>query len=342
MKYVEVLRNAIEKIMNEDDRVVFIGEDIVDPYGGAFKVSKGLSTKFPERVLSTPISEAAITGIGIGLALRGFKPLVEIMFGDFVTLAADQIINSAAKFSEMFNNKVNVPLVIRIPSGGYRGYGPTHSQSLETIFLSTPGLTIISPSLYFSPGTLLEKAFNLDKTVLFVEHKILYSQNMLNSEEAISKTEIQICELTESCTSLVGYCLEEKAELVIISYGYAASLAVEAASRLLLENEILVEVNVVSILKPFLLKSLKSSINKCRRVLIVEEGHLSHGWGAEISARIGEEFFGELDAPIRRVAAKETIIPSSKLQEIKVLPSVDDIVTVAKELCFFGKNRYGK
>src|SRR3989338_1040020 len=133
MRYVESINLALHNLFSEDPRVMLIGEDLHDPYGGAFKVSRGLSTNFPDRVISTPISEAGLVGMGIGLGLRGFLPIVEIMFGDFVTLACDQIINSAVKFGSMYNGKVALPLVIRTPMGGRRGYGPTHSQTLEPL-----------------------------------------------------------------------------------------------------------------------------------------------------------------------------------------------------------------
>ena len=130
MRYVESLNSALHKVMSEDERICVIGEDILDPYGGAFKVTKGLSTAFPGRVIGTPVSEAGITGLSIGMAIRGLRPILEIMFGDFITLCADQIINSAAKFSWMYNGQVSVPLVIRTPMGGRKGYGPTHSQTI--------------------------------------------------------------------------------------------------------------------------------------------------------------------------------------------------------------------
>ena len=132
--------------MTADERVILMGEDILDPYGGAFKVTRGLSSAFPDRVLAAPISEAGMVGAAAGMALRGLRPGVEIMFGDFLTLAADQLINHIAKFRWMYNDQVRVPLVVRTPMGGRRGYGPTHSQTLEKLFLGIPGLTVLAPS----------------------------------------------------------------------------------------------------------------------------------------------------------------------------------------------------
>jgi len=169
--------------MHTDERVYLLGEDILDPYGGAFKVTRGLSTAFPERVLTTPISEAAIVGVASGMALRGLRPVAEIMFGDFVTLIADQIVNHAAKFRWMYNDQVRVPLVVRTPMGGRRGYGPTHSQSLEKMFLGVPGLHVVAPNTLGDPGQLLEAAIADDDPVLFVEHKLLYTRPLLEADK---------------------------------------------------------------------------------------------------------------------------------------------------------------
>ena len=170
---------GLHAILEHDSRAVVLGEDILDPYGGAFKVTQGLSTRFPDRVFTTPISEAAIVGVSVGLALRGRHPIAEIMFGDFVTLAADQLINHAAKYAAMYNGQVRVPLVVRTPMGGGRGYGPTHSQSLERLFLGIPHLTVLAPSHVHDAGALLQAAVRAGDPVLFVENKLLYPQPLL-------------------------------------------------------------------------------------------------------------------------------------------------------------------
>src|SRR5512136_2691273 len=176
---LESLNNALHHAMEDDDRVYVLGEDILDPYGGAFKVTRGLSTRYPGRVLTTPISEAAIVGIANGMAMRGLRPVAEIMFGDFVTLIADQLVNHAAKFNWMYNGNIKVPIVIRTPMGGRRGYGPTHSQSLEKMFMGVPGLKVVAPNTLGDPGQLLESAIADDDPVLFVEHKLLYTRSQL-------------------------------------------------------------------------------------------------------------------------------------------------------------------
>ena len=172
---VESLNQGLHRAFAEDERVYMLGEDILDPYGGAFKVTRGLSSAYPERVLTTPISEAGITGLATGMAMRGLRPVVEIMFGDFLPLIADQIINHMAKFRWMYNEQVRVPLVIRTPMGGRRGYGPTHSQTLEKLFLGIPGIKTLALTSLENPGQQLYNAIlKEDNPILFIENKLLY------------------------------------------------------------------------------------------------------------------------------------------------------------------------
>ena len=175
MIYARALGDTLRHTLESDPRVVVLGEDILDPYGGAFKVTRGLSTDFPTRVRATPISEAAITGVSAGLALAGFRPIAEIMFGDFLSLCFDQIANHIAKYGAMYNGAATCPVVIRTPSGGGRGYGPTHSQSLEKHFLGVPHLRVVAGSLWHDPATLFEDFLADDWPVLHIEHKLLVS-----------------------------------------------------------------------------------------------------------------------------------------------------------------------
>ena len=172
MNYLQSLNGSLNSILSNNKNVILIGEDLLDPYGGAFKVTKGLSTRFPAQVISTPICEAGFVGAAVGMAMRGLMPIVEIMFGDFITLATDQIINHAVKYNWMYNEKVKVPMIIRLPVGGRRGYGPTHSQSLESLFMSVQGLDIIAPSICHNPGEMLSRLVSsIENPTLFVEYK---------------------------------------------------------------------------------------------------------------------------------------------------------------------------
>ena len=166
------INNALRDLLKSDKKVLLIGEDILDPYGGAFKVTKNLSNLFPSQVYASPISEAGIVGVGTGLSMKGFKPIIEIMFGDFLTLCADQIINHLSKFHFLHNSLKPSSIVIRTPMGGGRGYGPTHSQSLEKLYLGVDGLTIIAQNIFANAGDLLKNSVNLGSPVIFIENKM--------------------------------------------------------------------------------------------------------------------------------------------------------------------------
>jgi len=301
-----------------------LGEDILDPYGGAFKVTRGLSTRFPERVLTTPIAEAAIVGISSGLALRGLRPVAEVMFGDFVTLIADQLINHAAKFRWMYNENVRVPLVLRAPMGGRRGYGPTHSQSLEKLFLGLPGLKVVAPNTLGDSGDLLLAAIADDDPVLFVEHKILYTRHVLEPADLVD------WKVESGNQPFTHYVLRNRdglsSNLTIATYGYNFELVRAAARELMYEHEIFPEIVLFSQLSPFELNPLFDSLRRTRRLLTVEEGTLTLGWGAEIAARAAENV---RDAQIQRVAALDLPVANSKALEDAILPSQDSILKAA-------------
>ncbi len=337
MRYVESLNKTLLQLMTDDERVYLIGEDILDPYGGAFRVTKGLSTAFPDRVITTPISEASITGLATGMAMRGLLPILEIMFGDFVTLCADQIINSACKFPWMYNNQVTVPLVIRTAMGGRRGYGPTHSQTLEALFLNVPGLTVVAPSHFHNPGQLLRAAvLNINTLVLFIEGKLLYPQHLQLPDK---KNRIghffaknPISHSKEFPTVSLSLVEDDPPDITFIVYGAMASLAAEAAFNVFMQDEIIVELLIPSLVKPFPLSDLLPSIQKSGRIIIAEEGVRYSGWGAELASQIQEVSFDALVKPISRIGARELPIPSSRPLEYQVLVQVEDIEKAIKEM----------
>jgi pyruvate/2-oxoglutarate/acetoin dehydrogenase E1 component len=316
--------------MAEDERVFVLGEDVLDPYGGAFKVTKGLSSTYPDRVLTTPISEASFTGFAAGMAMRGLRPVVEIMFGDFITLCADQIVNGIGKFMWMYNEQVEVPLVVRTPMGGRRGYGPTHSQTLEGLYLGVPGLTMIAPSHFHDPGDLLRKAvLNGNSPVLFIENKLLYPRQ-LSQPGSTGRVGDFFAEVigghsgdypSISLTLARG----EKPDVTLIVYGGMAPLAAEAAFNALMQQEILVEMIVPSLIKPFPVQDVLPSVRRSGRMVIAEEGARTSGWGAELASQVYEAGFDALVKPIERVGARDLPIPSSGPLEEQVLPQVADI-----------------
>lgn len=337
MRYVESLNDALHTLMKEDETVLVLGQDIVDPYGGAFKVTKGLSTNFPGRVMATPISEAGITGFATGLAMNGFKPVLEIMFGDFISLCADQIINGASKYHWMYGEQFKVPLVIRTPMGGYAGFGPTHSQSLESLFLGVPGINIVAPSSYHNPGELLRAAIlEMGLPTLFIENKVLYPEQL----KTVDKTGRignfffeRINNSNKSCSTVsLKVEKEEKADITLISYGGVTLLAIEAALNLFIEEEIKVEILIPSIIKPIPIRDFLESVKESGRVVIVEEGVRTGGYGAEVASEISERVFDYLEKPIFRVGAKDFPIPSSKELERSFLPNQSDIESAIKGL----------
>lgn len=329
--YLESLRGGLEDAMTRQPLVFMLGEDILDPYGGAFKVTEGLSTRFPDRVLTTPISEAAIVGLANGMALRGLYPVVEIMFGDFITLAADQIINYAAKFRQMYNFQVDLPLVIRTPMGGGRGYGPTHSQSLEKIFLGIPGLSVAAPSHFHDPGRLLAHAILKDRgPVLFLEHKMLYSARLALKPAAPLQLETRTEESGYPTAILRNYA-DAQPDVALIAYG-GSSLMLAPLMKNMAAEEIRILACLPSALQPLPIETLTACCTAARRVIIIEEGPRPFGWGAEVAAQLTESLWDQLQTPIRRVAASNTIIPAARSLEAAVLPSLSDIESAIFEV----------
>jgi pyruvate/2-oxoglutarate/acetoin dehydrogenase E1 component len=318
-----------------DERVIVLGEDVLSPYGGAFKVTRELSTQFPDRVLTTPISEAGIVAVATGLALRGFRPVVEIMFGDFLFLAGDQIVNHAAKYRAMFNDQVRVPLVIRTPSGGRRGYGPTHSQSLEKHFLGVPGLWVIAPHSLGDPGSLLRQAiFDVDDPVLFVENKIGYGEVLLSDVPGY-----EIVRFADAVSPFPTLWLKPHvpSDGLLLCYGGMTRVALYAAAALREREALNLGLVVVSQLSPTPITHLEAVLRAAApsAIVTVEEAPAEGGWGAEMIAAIEQIRDSSRLAAIsyRRVGGKNMVIPSARLLEDDVLPQVEDIMAAVLD-CF--------
>ena len=313
--------DALRASLKDDGRVILLGEDLVDPYGGAFKVTRGLSTEFPGRVRSTPISEGAIVGLAAGLALSGYRPIVEIMFGDFITLCFDQIVNHIAKYEAMYNGQATCPVMIRTPSGGGRGYGPTHSQSLEKHFLGVPHLRVVASSLVHDPAAVLRALLTQNSPVLLIEHKLLYPLHLLLP--AGGRIEDDIAEEHVSADGLPTVSIRPVARrdcsFTVLAYGYQAELARRVLSRLAVEEEIFGELVVPSQISPLHWEPIDASVNVTRRLLVIEEGVEGCTWGSEAAARISARFFGELHQPVATAASDPTVIPASKTLEAGML-----------------------
>jgi pyruvate/2-oxoglutarate/acetoin dehydrogenase E1 component len=336
---LESLNSALHAALASDERVYLLGEDVLDPYGGAFKATRGLSSAFPERVLTTPISEGGFTGVAAGMALRGLRPVVEIMFGDFLTLAADQIINHAAKFRWMYSGgkpleqAVSVPLIIRTPMGGRRGYGPTHSQTLEKHFLGTPGLVVLAPCSFRDPGGLLLAAVqNAQDPTLFIENKLQY---LLAVGGGLEEFELDELPAPGAASYAPIYRLRLRGApapaLTLVTYGYMAELARQAALTLAYEEEIFIEVFAPTQLSPFAIGPVLDGARASRRLLAVEEGGLTLGWGAEVLARAAETLGPGLSSA-RRCAAPDAFIPASLPAEASQLPGVEAILQAVRHM----------
>lgn len=337
MRYVQSLNQALHRLLAERPEVLLIGEDLLDPYGGAFKVAKGLSSAFPERVLTTPISEAGLTGVATGMAMRGFRPIVEIMFGDFLMLCADQIVNHATKFSYMYSEQLGVPLTIRTPMGGYRGYGPTHSQTLEAMFLGVPRLTIVAPSQYHDPGAqLFDCVTRARDPVLFVENKLLYPQSLITPDDQGRVGHFTLAAIgtaapahpTLSLTLAPG----ADPDVTLVAYGGMAGLAVEAAYQAFMQDEVVVEVLLASMVSPVPSADLLPSVQRSRRLLVLEEGVCEGGWGAEVACQLATAGGPRGGMAIARVGAKRLPIPSARSLEQKVLPATGDVMAAIAQL----------
>jgi 2-oxoisovalerate dehydrogenase E1 component len=319
-RVVERIRSGLKKLLEKDARVILLGEDMEDPYGGAFKATKGLSAAFPNRVLNTPISEAAISGFGNGLALAGVRPVVEIMFGDFVMLAADQLVNQGSKFSYMYNRQANVPLIVRAAMGGKRGYGATHSQSLEKHFFGTPGLSVAAVNSVFDPELLLERIHeNINHPCLLIENKLLYSSHV-HQQAPDGRRWLA----NEDVFPTLKLPAAGAADLTIVTYGGMVEDVEAAINEAFIEDEIHAEVLVPTMIYPLNINPIIESVRHTGRLLVVEEGQGFSGFGSEVVAVCLERLKGQAVA-VARVYAEPHPIPCSRELEKLALPGVSKI-----------------
>lgn len=317
ISYRRAIYSALDRVMERDEKVVFIGEDITE-YGGAFGVSADLCRKHPGRVIATPISEGGFTGAAVGLSMTGYRVIVEIMFMDFLTLASDQIVNHAANVHYMYGGQVKCPLVIRTPAGGYRGYGPSHSKSMENFFLSVPGLKIVAPSTAMDAYGCLVSAVYDNNPVLFIEHKLLY-----NTEEEAQPEMLEAVELGRAKV------VREGADVTVASHSYGVRLSLEAAQELSKEG---VDAEVIDLrtLKPLDIPTIEASVKKTGRLVYVEEGDAFGGVGAEVVSSIVERCMQYLDGRVLRVGKPEVPIPASLEAERLILPNSGKIIEAVK------------
>lgn len=314
LTYAEAIRSAIREEMNRDPRVFLIGEDI-GVYGGAFGVSTGLLEEFgPDRIRETPISEATIIGTATGAALMGMRPIAEIMFMDFITLAMDQLVNQAAKMRYMFGGQTNVPIVVRMPSGSGAGTAAQHSQSLESWLLHVPGLKVVMPSTAYDAKGLLLSSIRDPNPVCFIEHKLLYR----------TKGEVPDGEYTIPLG--VAEIKREGQDATVVAGTIMVGRALAAADKLSQEG---IEVEVIDprTLRPLDVDTIINSVRKTGRLLVIHEACQTGGWAGEvISAVASSEAFDYLEAPLQRLAGEDVPIPYNRILERKAVPQEEDIV----------------
>lgn len=319
MTYREALRESLREALLKNNKVFLIGED-VGAYGGAYAVSKGFLQEFgPKRIRDAPLSESTFVGAGIGTALCGLRPIVEIMTINFSLLALDQIINSAAILRHMSGGQFTVPLVIRMTTGGGRQLAAQHSHSFEGWYAHIPGLKILTPGTVQDARYMLGEALKDENPVLIFEHAMLF-----NREEDLVESSVNY-------SANRTLCLNEGNQLTIVTYGGMVYKCLQAAAQLKSENYS-IEVLDLRILRPLDFEPVLTSLKKTKKVLIVDEGWRSGSISAEISARIMEQAFSDLQKPVRRLCRQEVPIPYAKHLEEAAIPQVKDIVLTAKEM----------
>ncbi|NWG73781.1 MAG: 2-oxoglutarate dehydrogenase [Rubrivivax sp.] len=322
----QAINAALRHLLETAPEAILIGQDLHEPYGGAFKVTQGLSTQFAGRVISTPISEAGVTGASIGLALAGYRPVMEVMFADFLTLCMDQLYNHAVKFPGVFDD-MPVPLVVRTPCGGRRGYGPTHSQSPENLLGSVPGLTVVYPSHRHAVGRLLVDAtLHWPYPVVFLEHKLLYGEKL----DAGGYAELPAAAGDVAAHLFPTLCRgATEPDVTLVAYGGMLPVVEAAAQRLEAEEELAVEIVAPSLLAPMPRGTLIRHLLGRPRVVVVEESHAEYGIAAEVAACLAEDgFTGQL----LRIGTPPVPIASARSLERRIIPDADAIVERVADL----------
>lgn len=316
--YAQSVGEAIREEMTKDESVIIFGEDLAE-HGGIFQVTKDLLNDFGEyRVMNTPIAETAIIGAAIGAAVRGFKPIAEIMYGDFSLVAFHEIYHMVGKWRFMHGEEFNLPLVIRTAQGSSYGAACEHSNTVESLYMHSPGLTIITPANAYDAKGLLKSAIQSKNPVLFLEHKQLYKEKMEVPDEEYT-IPIGVADVKR-----------EGNDVTVVANGLMVKRALEAAEQLAGEG---IEVEVVDprTVAPMDYDTIYESVRKTHYVVVAEEGNMTNGVGAELAARIQGDCFYDLDAPVKRVAALDLPIPYNVELEIEIIPSVEDIVQAVRE-----------
>lgn len=316
--YADAIRETLDELMASDEKIILMGEDIAE-YGGCFGVTRGLLEKYgAARVINTPMSEQAIVGLSTGAAIKGLKPIAEIMFMDFMTLTYDQLLNHASIFDFLTNGDVKVPTVIRTPNGAGRGYGATHSKTIIAPLMHIPGIKIVAPSNPNDARALLKSSIEEKCPVIFVESKLLYhKKGEIDPSSVVPLGSAKVC--------------REGKDLSIITFGKNVQDALQLAEKMEPEG-ISIEVVDLRTLKPLDKETISNSVSKTRKAVIVEEGYKTCGVASEIISCINENCFYNLDAPPKRICSLEYPLPCAPTMESKVIPSIERIEKAVREV----------
>ena len=320
---VDAINHALKEEMAQNDKMVIYGQDIADPKGGVFTATKGLSDEFGiDRVFNSPLAESSIVGTAVGMAVAGYKPVVEIQFGDYIWTAMMQLRNEVSTLRYRSNNAWKCPLVVRVPVGGYIHGALYHSQSIDGYFIHMPGIYLAYPSNAADAKGLLKMACRMDDPVIYMEHKGLYRQGYAATEEPGEDYALPFGK---------GRIVCQGNELTIVTWGAMVQKSIEGIKSLALADGV-VEIIDLRTLNPLDLDMIEASLEKTGKVLVVYEDNLTNGPGAEISALIADRFFELLDGPVRRVAAKDSPVPFNWFLEEKILPQTEDVSIAIQEL----------
>lgn len=316
MRVAQNLNLALHELLAANPDLHLLGEDIADPYGGAFKITKGLSERFPDRVLSTPLSEGGIVGVAAGLALAGSGAVVEIMFADFVSLAFDQLVNFASKSVTMYGRRVPMPLLVRCATGGGRGYGPTHSQSLQKHFIGVPGLSIYEASPFHDNGPLLRDLLDRAEPAVLFEDKLLYTRQLFTGGAVDDLYRYDFLTPGVARVFVPGL---PAADCVLIAPGGLVHRTLHAMRSVLVEEEVSCELLVPVRLYPFAIEPLLPVLREAHAICVVEESTAGGTWGAEVAQEIHRRLWQDLRGPVALVHSRDSVIPTATHLEEQVV-----------------------
>jgi 2-oxoisovalerate dehydrogenase E1 component len=318
---IDAINHGLREEMERNPKILMWGEDIADPKGGVFGVTRGLADRFGDRVANAPLAEASIAGVAGGMAMAGYKPIIELQFGDYIWPAAMQLRDEIPTVRWRSNGVWSCPMVLRVAVGGYIKGGPWHSACIESFFAHIPGWRVVFPSCAEDAKGLLKTAARCDDPVVFLEHKGLYRKPQAKTLEPDSDYLVPFGK---------GRIRQQGADVTVVTWGSTVYLALDAARRIARQGRS-VEVIDLRTIVPFDEELIYESVRKTSRVVIAHEDSLTMGFGAEIAARIAENCMSSLDAPIVRVAAKDSFVPNAPNLELAVLPSTDDVVSAIEK-----------